>query len=186
MLTYLILYNNLFIGLQFVYKITLNIIGAYYLSFGLDGISLFFILLNSLLLIVCSLSSYEKPYKQNLFNSFLWLFQLIIFVFFTTSDIILFFVFFELSLIPIFLIILIWGSSTRRAAASFYLYVYTTIGALLMLFGVLIVVLETGVTNIHMLTIYNFAFKKQIVLFFLFFWGFSIKIPMFPFHLWLP
>lgn len=112
--------------------------------------------------------------------------QIILVLFFTTTDLVIFFTCFELSLIPIFLIILIWGSSVRRVLASYYFYVYTGLGAVLMIIGICLIVFECGTTNMLILQLHKFNGHKQIMLFFFFFWGFAIKIPMFPFHLWLP
>ena len=93
---------------------------------------------------------------------------------------------FEVSLIPIFLMILIWGSSVRRVLASYYFYIYTSLGAALMIIGICLIIMECGTTNLLILSTHKFNGWKQIILFFFFFWSFAIKIPMFPLHLWLP
>jgi len=159
---------------------------THHLLFGLNGLSMFFLILTVFLSCICLFLNFEKPYKYNDFNFLLWILQIILVLFFTTTDLVIFFTCFELSLIPIFLIILIWGSSVRRVLASYYFYVYTGLGAVLMIIGICLIVFECGTTNMLILQLHKFNGHKQIMLFFFFFWGFAIKIPMFPFHLWLP
>jgi NADH:ubiquinone oxidoreductase subunit 4 (subunit M) len=132
------------------------------------------------------LVNYENEFSYKSFNLLLWFLEIILILFFTTNDIILFFIFFELSLVPIFLIIIIWGSTVRRTLASYYFFIYTTLGAVLMLFGIFLIISECNTTNFLLLELYKFEPTKQIILFFFFFWAFAIKIPMFPFYLWLP
>ena len=95
--------------------------------------------------------------------------QFILIVFFTTSDLIIFFLCFELSLIPLFLMILIWGSSVRRVISGYYFFLYTSLGAVFSIIGVCLVIMDCGTTNLDVLGVYGFSTHKQIILFFLFF-----------------
>ena len=186
-LSFWVFYNKMLGVLQFAWGFKIAIPNfTHHLLFGLNGLSMFFLILTVFLSCICLFLNFEKPYKYNDFNFLLWILQIILVLFFTTTDLVIFFTCFELSLIPIFLIILIWGSSVRRVLASYYFYVYTGLGAVLMIIGICLIVFECGTTNMLILQLHKFNGHKQIMLFFFFFWGFAIKIPMFPFHLWLP
>jgi len=144
---------------------------------------MFFIILTSFLVCICLFLNYENDYKVSEFHFFIWVLQIILILFFTTTDLIILFVCFELSLLPIFLIMLTWGSSIRRVLASYYFFIYTSVGAILMILGICLIFMECGTTNLLVLEAHRFNSSKQLILFFLFFWGFAIKIPIFLFHL---
>lgn len=74
----------------------------------------------------------------------------------------------------------------RRVLAGYYFFLYTSLGAVLIILGICLIILDAGSSNFMVLEQLKFSEPKQIILFFLFFWGFAIKIPMFPFYLWLP
>jgi len=174
------------VGLQFLWKIKISIGElTWILAFGLNGMSMFFLILTTFLMCVCGFLNFENKHKPSEYNFFLWMLQIILILFFTTTDLIIFFICFEVSLLPIFLIIIAWGSSVRRVLAGYYFFVYTSLGAALMILGICLIIMECGTTNLLLLESHQFNSSKQLVLFFLFFWGFAIKIPMFPFHLWL-
>merc|ERR1712224_27833 len=105
---------------------------------------------------------------------------------FTSLDLLMFYVFFETVLIPIFLIIGIWGPRRRRIRASFLLFFYTLFGSLLMLFSILVINFQIGSFDYQLLFLCTFSETKQKFLWLCFFLSFSAKIPMFPFHIWLP
>jgi len=83
-------------------------------------------------------------------------------------------------------LILMWGPTVRRVLAGYYLYMYTFFGSIFMLVGILSIYIECGTVNLLILQTYSFSYFKQLFLWLLFFIGFAIKIPMFPFHIWLP
>jgi len=119
---------------------------------------------------MCFLINYETERKErNFLNMLVWCVQLILFVFFTTEDLIIFFSMFELSLVPIFIMILKWGSATRRALASYYFFLFTSAGAILMLVGIFLLIMSTNTTNFILLELYHFSEVKQIIMFFFFF-----------------
>ena len=105
---------------------------------------------------------------------------------FTSLDLLMFYVFFETVLIPIFLIIGIWGPRRRRIRASLLLFFYTLFGSILMLFAILVINLQVGSLDYQVLFLCNFTETKQKFLWLCFFLSFSAKIPMMPFHIWLP
>lgn len=154
---------------------------------GVDGISLFFILLTTFLTPICILTSWDsiKKSQKEYYAYFLLIESLLIFVF-SALDLLVFFIVFESILIPMFLIIGFWGSRTRKIKAGYQFFLYTLIGSVLMLLGIFIIYFETGSTDYHLITFFEFSGRRQIILWFLFFMAFAIKIPMFPLHIWLP
>ena len=105
---------------------------------------------------------------------------------FSVLDLITFYVFFESILIPMFLLIGIWGSRSRRIRAAYYLFYYTLVGSILMLLGILYIYSKLGTTNYYALVGYPFSDYEQLGLWLLFFIAFSVKMPVVPFHIWLP
>lgn len=154
---------------------------------GIDGISLFFILLTAFLSIICVLISWGSV--SIALRDYLICFLLLEFFLiqvFCVLDLCLFYIFFESVLIPMFLIIGIWGSRTRKVRAAFQLFLYTLIGSLFMLLAILFIYLYTGTTDLIFLWQINFPEHLQLILWFAFFASFAVKIPMIPFHIWLP
>ena len=152
-----------------------------------DGISLFFISLSVLLIPVCILMSWnaiDNLKKEFLISLFIILILLI--GVFTIMDIIGFYILFEAILIPMFLIIGIWGSREEKVRAAFYFFFYTLIGSLLMLLSIFKIYSLTGTTNYLSLITIEIPSSLQFWLFIGFFASLSVKIPMVPFHIWLP
>jgi proton-translocating NADH-quinone oxidoreductase chain M len=156
-------------------------------SLGVDGISLFFILLTTLLIPLCLLASWNSV-SFNL-KEFLIAFLLLDFLLigsFCVLDVLVFYVLFESTLIPMFLIIGVWGSRERKVLASYYFFIYTLFGSILMLLSLLYIINEVGTTNYEVLIAFFFNLKEQKILWFTFFLAFASKVPMIPVHLWLP
>ena len=153
---------------------------------GVDGISLFFIILTTFLMPLCILASFEniKIFIKEFLVLMLILESLILGAF-CVLDLVLFYIFFEAVLIPLFLIIGLWGSD-QRIYAAYKFFFYTLAGSIFMLIGVLFIVFKTGTSNIPELMLYPFESSLQKWLWGAFFISFAIKIPMFPFHTWLP
>ena len=154
---------------------------------GIDGISLLFILLTTFIFPLCILTSW-KTIKENVKEYmivFLIMESLLIIVF-CLLDLILFYVFFESILIPIFLIVGIWGSRRRRIRASYMLFLYTLLGSVLMLLAILVIYFQVGTTDYQILLTSSFSENKQKILWLAFFVSFAAKIPMVPVHIWLP
>lgn len=154
---------------------------------GVDGISLFFIILSTLLVCICILSNWVNI--KNHLKSYLIAFLLIDFclvIVFSSLDIIIFYIFFESILIPMFIIIGVWGSRTRKLKAAYLFFLYTLFGSLLMLFAIFYISFETGTTDFQLLNVAFFSEEKQVILWLAFFISFAVKVPMVPFHIWLP
>jgi NADH-quinone oxidoreductase subunit M len=157
----------------------------YYL--GVDGISLPFVFLTSLLMVVSILVSWNITLKPKVFYALLLLLGTGMIGVFVSLDFILFYIFWELVLLPMYFLISIWGSSNRMYAAIKF-FIYTLFGSVLMLVGILMIYFNSGLSsfNILELTKSNIAPNIQNWIFLLLFMGFAIKVPMFPFHTWLP
>nr|QPK67111.1 NADH dehydrogenase subunit 4 [Pelargonium x hortorum] len=155
------------------------------LSLGLDGLSLFFVILTTFLIPICILVGWSGMLGKEYINAFLLCSFLLIAVF-SILDLLLFYVFFESVLIPMFIIIGVWGSRQRKIRAAYQFFLYTLLGSVFMLLGILFLFLETGTTDLHLLLTTEFSERRQILLFLSFFASFAVKVPMVPFHIWLP
>jgi NADH-quinone oxidoreductase subunit M len=153
---------------------------------GVDGISVLFVLLTAFLMPLCiaaSWTSIEKRVPEYMI-AFLVLETLVIGVF-CALDIVLFYVFFEFGLVPMFLIIGIWGGA-RRVYAAFKFFLYTLLGSVLMLAAILAMINIAGTSSIPELMTYGFGAEVQTWLWLAFFASFAVKMPMWPVHTWLP
>ena len=153
---------------------------------GIDGISVLFIVLTTMLVPICILASYDSikfSIKEYLI-SFLALETFMIGVF-CSLDLVLFYLFFEGGLIPMFLIIGIWGGE-RRVYSTFKFFLYTLAGSVFMLLAIIYIYWNAGTTDVQYLLNYQFSKNEQIILWLAFFASFVVKIPMWPFHTWLP
>ena len=153
---------------------------------GVDGISLPFVLLTALLMPLCILASWQSITERvnEYMIAFLVLETLMLGVF-TSLDLVLFYLFFEGGLIPMFLIIGIWGGP-QRVYASFKFLLYTLAGSLLMLLAIMAIYWEAGTTDIATLLTHGFPPQMQTWLWFAFLASFAVKLPMWPVHTWLP
>nr|YP_010889985.1 NADH dehydrogenase subunit 4 [Rhizophysa eysenhardtii]WJJ69946.1 NADH dehydrogenase subunit 4 [Rhizophysa eysenhardtii] len=176
------------------YSISLNWFGNYpsnilwgKIPFSLDGLSIFLIGLSIILVPICLLISWEVIEKFN--KEFILCIFIILFVLigvFSTLDILLFYILFEATLVPMFLLIGVWGSREEKVKAAFYFFFYTLVGSLLMLISIFKIYSITGSTNYEGIS--NIEIPSYLQ--FWFFIGFSlslgVKIPMIPVHIWLP
>ncbi len=170
---------------QFVEKLSwLGDTASYHM--GVDGISMLFVILTTFLMPICILASWqvEKRLREYLI-AFLVLETLMIGVF-CALDMVLFYLFFEGGLIPMFLIIGVWGGP-RRVYASFKFFLYTLLGSVLMLLAIIAMYWYSGTTDIAVLYKNpNFPAGMQTWLWLAFFASFAVKMPMWPVHTWLP
>ena len=159
--------------------------GAQY-HMGVDGISILFVLLTAFLMPICILASWTtiKDRVVDYMIAFLVLETLVIGVF-TSLDLFLFYMFFEGTLVPMFIIIGVWGGA-NRIYASYKFFLYTLLGSVLMLLAMLWMAAETGTTSIPELKAYAFSPTVQPLLWLAFFASFAVKMPMWPVHTWLP
>jgi NADH-quinone oxidoreductase subunit M len=153
---------------------------------GVDGISLPFILLSALLTPICIVASWTSVTERvkEYMVAFLVMETMMIGMF-SALDLILFYVFFEATLIPMFLIIGVWGGP-RRVYAAFKFFLYTLAGSVLMLLAMLAMVIVAGTTDIPTLLTYDFPRQLQTWLWLAFLASFAVKVPMWPVHTWLP
>ena len=160
-------------------------VGAEY-HMGVDGISILFVLLTAFLMPICILASWNtiKDRVVDYMIAFLVLETLVIGVF-TSLDLFLFYIFFEGTLVPMFIIIGVWGGA-NRIYASYKFFLYTLLGSVLMLLAMLWMAAETGTTSIPALKEYAFSPTVQPLLWLAFFASFAVKMPMWPVHTWLP
>ena len=171
-------------GFQFVETVSW-FAGASY-RMGVDGISVLFVLLTAFLMPLCIAASWSsiKERLAEYMIAFLVLETLMIGVF-CALDLVLFYIFFECGLIPMFLIIGIWGGK-NRVYAAYKFFLYTLLGSVLMLAAILVMINIAGTSSIPALMEYQFAPGLQIFLWLAFFASFAVKMPMWPVHTWLP
>ncbi len=160
--------------------------GAINFHMGVDGISMLFVILTTFLMPACILASWTAITSRvkEYMIAFLVLETLMIGVF-TALDLVLFYLFFEGGLIPMFLIIGVWGGR-RRVYASFKFFLYTLLGSVLMLLAIMAMYWDAGTTDIPTLLEHGFPSSMQTWLWLAFFASFAVKMPMWPVHTWLP
>jgi NADH-quinone oxidoreductase subunit M len=153
---------------------------------GVDGISLFFVLLSTFLTPICIIASWTSVQRRvrEYMIAFLVLETMMVGIF-CALDFFLFYVFFEGVLIPMFLIIGIWGGP-RRVYSAFKFFLYTLLGSVLSLLAILTIYFVTGSADIPQALSFNFPPALQIWLWLAFFASFAVKVPMWPMHTWLP
>jgi NADH-quinone oxidoreductase subunit M len=162
---------------------------SYYV--GIDGISLFLFLLTSFLTLICILASWNIKDRIKEYMIAMLVLETGMLGVFISLDLFLFYVFWELMLIPMYLIIGVWGGP-RRIYATIKFFIYTMAGSVLMLVAIIVIYFmnqkATGEYTFDLLEIYNLDIPMgaQFWLFLAFFFAFAIKVPMFPFHTWLP
>ena len=153
---------------------------------GVDGISVFFVLLSTLLTPICILASWtaiQERVKEYMI-AFLVLETMMVGMF-CALDFVVFYIFFEAVLIPMFLIIGVWGGP-RRVYAAFKFFLYTLLGSVLMLLAIIAIYIAAGTTDVPTLMQFKFDPALQTWLWLAFFASFAVKVPMWPVHTWLP
>ncbi|MGZ2411477.1 NADH-quinone oxidoreductase subunit M [Sphingomonas sp. F9_3S_D5_B_2] len=169
---------------QFVERLPLG--GGVSWALGIDGISMVLIMLSVFLMPICIGASWRAIERRvpEYMSAFLLMEALMIGVF-AAQDLFLFYIFFEGGLIPMYLIIGIWGGA-ERIKASYKFFLYTLFGSVLMLIAMLYMTLTAHTTSIPALMAYDFAVGAQKWLWLAFFASFAVKMPMWPVHTWLP
>ena len=179
-------FDNSTASFQFVEKVIwIPGLGLTY-HMGIDGISMFFIILSTLLTVLCILASWVSitDRVKEFMIAFLVLETLMVGMF-SSLDLVLFYVFFEGVLIPMFIIIGVWGGP-RRNYAAFKFFLFTLVGSVLMLLAILTMMFEAGTSDITALLTHDFPVTLQPWLWLAFFASFAVKMPMWPVHTWLP
>ena len=154
---------------------------------GIDGISLFFVILTTMLIPLCLLASWDSIQTdlKKYFMAFLIMEFFLIGVF-CILDLLLFYIFFESVLIPMYLIVGVWGSRERKIRAAYFFFLYTLLGSVLMLLSILYIYYQAGTTDYEILLSFIFSPIEQKIIWLSFFMSFATKVPMVPVHLWLP
>jgi NADH-quinone oxidoreductase subunit M len=173
-------------GAQWQFVERASLFAGFEWKLGIDGIALMLIMLSVFLMPICIGASWEAIEKRvgEYMAAFLLMETLMIGVF-AAQDIFLFYIMFEAGLIPMYLIIGIWGGQDR-IYASYKFFLYTLLGSVLMLIAMLWMVNEAGTTDIPTLMAYDFDPTVQTWLWLAFFASFAVKMPMWPVHTWLP
>jgi NADH-quinone oxidoreductase subunit M len=179
-------FDNANPGFQMVEDVEWLGVGGIGYHMGVDGISMLFVILTTFLMPICILASWETITERlkSYMIAFLLLEVLVVGVF-CALDIVLFYVFFEGSLIPMFLIIGVFGGK-RRVYASYKFFLYTFLGSVLMLVAIMSMSWTAGTTSIPELLAFQFPASMQTWLWLAFFASFAVKMPMWPVHTWLP
>ena len=157
--------------------------------FAIDGISLFFIILTTLIGPLLILISWYINTNVKMLLISIILSELFTLLTFSALDLFLFFIVFEGLLIPLFISILYWGSGERRIKASVMLFLYTLLSSFVFMLAIFTIYLEVGSTNFFSIINFSkngFSFEKQKFLWTLLFIAFAVKIPLYPLHTWLP
>ena len=155
------------------------------LHFGIDGMSMLMVLLTNILTPIIILSSFnEKPGYRNSFYGLILLMQFGLLGLFTSLDGLLFYIFWEITLIPIWLIAGIWGQENKKIQFTTRFFVFTFVGSLFMLIG--LIYLYTHSASFALTDLYNADLTSgaQTVIFWFIFFAFAVKLPIFPFHTW--
>ncbi|HEX7640638.1 MAG TPA: NADH-quinone oxidoreductase subunit M [Burkholderiaceae bacterium] len=179
-------FDNTQHGMQFIEK--LNWIERFHISYslGIDGISLWFIPLTAFITVLVVLAGWEVIEKRvaQYMGAFLILSGIMIGVF-CAQDGLLFYVFFEATLIPMYIIIGVWGGA-NRVYAAFKFFLYTLAGSLLTLVAILYLYSKSGTFDLHAWQMLHLPLDVQKYLFWAFLLAFAVKVPMWPVHTWLP
>lgn len=173
-------------GYQFIERVSwLPQLGISYFR-GIDGISIWFVLISTLLTPICILSSFSGITKRTKeFMVAMLVLETMMVGMFTALDLVLFYVFFEGVLIPMFLIVGVWGGQ-GKVYAAYKFFLYTFAGSVLMLIGIIAMVLQAGTADMTVMIQKGFPASMAALLWLAFFVGFAVKTPMWPFHTWLP
>jgi NADH-quinone oxidoreductase subunit M len=173
-------------GLQFVERVQwMPTFGIEY-AVGVDGISLLLVLLTTILPPLCVLASWDSvTSKLKAFMMLILLVEGAMLVVFTALDAFLFFMLWEVTMVPMYFMIVLWGGPERVAAGLKYV-IYSLAGSLMLLVGILGLSLQAGTFNIQALAEFTYSESSQFWIFLALFLGFAIKLPMLPFHTWLP
>lgn len=173
-------------GAQWQFTERADLFGAFQYALGIDGIALMLIMLSVFLMPICILASWDSiTDRVGLYMACFLLMETLMIGVFCAQDMVLFYILFEAGLIPMYLIIGIWGGKDR-IYASYKFFLYTLLGSVLMLVAMLWMINSAGTSDIPTLMNYDFPADAQKWLWFAFFASFAVKMPMWPVHTWLP
>ena len=182
----LLLYNFDYSVSEYQYAFEIPLIPEYnlVLSFGVDGISMCFLLLTAFIMPIalayCTTADGDN-FKR--FAVYVLTVEIFLVLAFCTTNLFFFFVFFEAVLIPMYIIIGVWGGRNRKINAAYYFFLYTLFGSFFLLYGLVYIYSIVESFDYDVISKFTFSYQDQLILFILFFIPFAIKIPMFPCHL---
>lgn len=196
-LSFLILFFSLFFiafynplpitAFQFVYVFDYLPFFNFNYKIGLDSISIVFVILTTFLFPLCIYISWNSiTYNFKEFAIVLFLIEGFLLQLFSVLDMVFFYIFFEAILLPMFILIGVWGSRQRKVHAAYQFFLYTLFGSLFMLIAILVMISQTGSSDFSILYFYDFSESRQLLLWLAFFISFATKIPLMPMHIWLP
>jgi NADH-quinone oxidoreductase subunit M len=172
-------------GLQWQFQESKKLFSGFAWKLGIDGIALLLIELSVFLMPICVLASKAIEKRVGEYMAAFLVMETLMIGVFAAQDLFLFYIFFEAGLIPMYLIIGVWGGADR-IYASYKFFLYTLLGSVLMLIAMIWMVKEAGTTDIPTLMAYDFPVDAQKWLWLAFFASFAVKMPMWPVHTWLP
>jgi len=179
-------FNQSMVGFQFLFRVNVLPLNNLTFTLGADGLSMIFLLLTLFVFPICFASAWAVTKESKSFFTYLLAMELLLVVTFTTLDLFYFYVFFESLLIPMFILIGVWGARERKIKAAYLFFLYTLFGSLIMLFGVLYLYFITGSTSYFVLLNTVLEPEQQRLIWLCFFMAFAVKMPLYPFHIWLP
>lgn len=174
------------IGFQFMSTFNLVPQSNLSLALGVDGLSFVFLILTLITFPPLFLAAWAVTQSPKQFFCHLLGMEILLVLTFTTLDLFYFFILFESLLIPMFILIGVWGARNRKIKAAYYFFLYTLFGSLFMLFGMIYLYCLVGALNYHTLLVFPLAAADQLLISVCFFLAFAVKMPLFPVHIWLP
>ena len=172
-------------GAQWQFQESHALFAGFAWKLGIDGIALTLIMLSVFLMPICILASQSIEKRVGEYMAAFLLMEVLMIGVFAAQDLYLFYIFFEAGLIPMYLIIGIWGGA-ERIYASYKFFLYTLLGSIVMLIAMIWMAQQAGTTDIPTLMQYDFPVDAQKLLWLAFFASFAVKMPMWPVHTWLP
>jgi NADH-quinone oxidoreductase subunit M len=172
-------------GAQWQFTERVPLFAGFEWAMGVDGIAMLLIVLTAFLMPICIVASHAITRRVPEYMAVFLFMELLMIGVFAAQDLFLFYIFFEGGLIPMYLIIGIWGGA-ERIKASYKFFLYTLLGSVLMLIAILYMVMTAHTSFIPDLMAYDFAVGAQKWLFLAFLASFAVKLPMWPVHTWLP
>lgn len=174
-------------SVQYQFVQEFNQLSFCHFHIGIDGISLYFVLLTTFITPLCILANWDNiKFGMKYFLIAFLLMETLLIAVFVVLDLMLFYIFFESVLIPMFLVVGIWGGSVTRIRASFLLFLYTLAGSLFMLLAIMVIYYNIGSTDFTIISLSGMSLDSQKILWLAFFLSFAVKTPLVPFHMWLP
>jgi|JI102314A1RNA_FD_contig_31_6621167_length_3610_multi_5_in_0_out_0_3 proton-translocating NADH-quinone oxidoreductase chain M len=154
---------------------------------GVDGLSIWFVFLTLFLLPVCILSGWESiKHRVVEFQLIMHVITFMLMIVFTTQNLLLFYITFESVLIPMFVIIGVWGSRERKIHATYQFFLFTLVGSVAMLVAIIYIFITCGSVDLNLIKKHNYTTLESTFLWICIFIAFAVKVPMFPVHIWLP